>query len=475
MDAIWTTMEEWGATVELNYGILCLIPIAVILGIALWKKDTFMSIIAGLFVAMLMAAKFNPLVALGLFMDEFYVTACDDGTMWVLLVCALFGALIALMTESGGVLGFSTWAKKLLNSRKKTLLGTWILGIIVFVDDYLNCLAVGASIRPLADKYRISREMLAFIINSTGVIVCAIIPFSTWGAFFGGLMEEAGMTNGLSAIDGYTHAVPYMFYALIALLIVPLVALGVLPMFKNMKAAETRALETGEVLSPESKAALAEGLEDETRFEGKPCRAINFILPILLVAAITVYTEDMVVALFFAIILCFVMYLPQKLMSVKGFCDAIMKGLIDMFPVLVIIILSYMLIDVNSMLGLTDFVVQICQANVSPALFPCIVFIGVGLLAFASGSVWGLAAIAFPIVGPVSLAMGIDPFLCAGATISAVAFGGHICMYADTVILTSASTQATPADYFKTSLPITLAYPFVLGAIAYLVAGFIMC
>ena len=124
---------------------------------------------------------------------------------------------------------------------------------------------------------------------------------------------------------------------------------------------------------------------------------------------------------------------------------------------------------------LIDKVVEICKANVAPAIFPCLVFVGVGLLSFASGSVWGLAAIAFPIVGPVCLSMGINPYLCAGATISAVAFGGHICMYADTVILTSASTQATCTDYFKTSLPIILAYPFALGAIAYLVAGFIMC
>lgn len=475
MDAIWTTMEEWSASVELNYGIFCLIPIFVILAIALWKKDTFMSILAGLIVAILMAAKFNPIVAIALFLDEFYITACDDGTMWVLLVCALFGALIALMTESGGVLGFSSWARKLLNSRKKTLIGTWILGIIVFVDDYLNCLAVGAAIRPLADKYRISREMLAYIINSTGVIVCAIVPISTWGAFFGGLMEEAGMTDGLSAIGGYTHAVPFMFYSIIALFVVPLVALNILPMFKPMKNAETRAIETGEVLSAESRAALSEGLDDEKRFEGKNCRAINFILPILIVAAITIWLEEMVIALIFAIIACFVLYIPQRLMNVKEFCAALMKGLVDMFGVLVIIILSYMLIDINSMLGLTDFVVNVCEANVPPALFPCIVFVGVGLLSFASGSVWGLAAIAFPIVGPVCASLGLNPFLCAGATISAVAFGGHICMYADTVILTSASTQATPADYFKSSMPIVLAYPFVLGAIFYLVAGFIMC
>ena len=161
MDSIFMTMEDWLAEHTLNFGIFCLLPVIVILVIAVWRKTTFSALLAGVIVACLMVAKGNPLVTIGLFMDEFYITACDDGTMWVLLVCGLFGSLIALMTESGGVLGFTKIARKLLNSRNKTLIGTWILGIIIFVDDYLNCLAVGAATRSISDEHKISREMSA--------------------------------------------------------------------------------------------------------------------------------------------------------------------------------------------------------------------------------------------------------------------------------------------------------------------------
>ena len=206
MDAIFTTMEEWTEQNTFSYGIFCLIPILVILVIAVWRKTTFPALLAGVLVACFMVAKFNPLVTIGLFMDEFYATACDADTVWVLVVCGLFGALIQLMTDSGGVLGFTKIAKKWLNSRNKTLIGTWILGIIIFIDYYLNCLAVGAATRPLSDDYKISREMSSYIINSTGVTVCAIVPISSWGAFMSGLMEKAELTNGLSAFSAYSHS-----------------------------------------------------------------------------------------------------------------------------------------------------------------------------------------------------------------------------------------------------------------------------
>ncbi|MCR5034499.1 MAG: hypothetical protein K6B42_03650 [Clostridia bacterium] len=474
MDSIFMTMEEWGETVDLHYGIFCIIPILVILVIALWKKVTLPSLLAGVIVACFMVAKFNPLVTLGLFMDQLYTTACDADTMWVLLVCGLFGSLIALMTESGGVLGFTTWTRKILNSRKKTLIGTWILGIIVFVDDYLNCLAVGAAVRPLADDYKISREMLSYIINSTGVTICAIIPISSWGAFMSGLMEKSELTGGLSAFSAYCHAIPFMFYALVAVITVPLVSLGILPMFRNMRKAEDRAINTGEVLSAESKAALIENLDDEERLKDKPCRLINFVLPILVVVAMTIWLDDMVYALVIAILVCLVMYLPQRLMNLLEFVNTFMKGLTDMFGVLVMIIICYMLIDLNAMLGLNDFVTAICSAAVPVKILPMLIFIGLGLLSFGSATFWGLAAVAFPIVGSLSASMGINPFILSGAVVSAVAFGGHICMYSDTVILTSASTQATCSDYFRASFPIVMVFPFAIGALLFLIAGCIM-
>jgi len=397
----------------------------------------------------------------------------DSNTVWVLMLCGLFGSLIMLLRESGGVLGFSNLAHKFLKTRKSSMIGAWILGIIVFVDDYLNCLAVGAAVRDITDKNRVSREMLAYIVNSTGVTVCAIVPFSTWSAFMSAQMETADMTGGLTAAGAYIHTMPYVFYGWLAVIIVPLFCLNILPLFGPMKTAEKRALETGEVFSGASKAALVALPDEEKKFEGKACRSVNFLVPILVVAVLTVITEDILIALFAAIGVSFLMYIPQRLMSIKEFFKNIMAGLVDMFPMLVIIILSYTLIEVNNQLGLIDFVVGVALDTVNPALLPVTIFVVIGLLSFASGSFWGLAAIAFPIVGPLAAALGANPFMCAGALISAVAFGGHICMYSDTVILTSASTQVTNAEYFRTSAPL-VAVPFVIAAILFLIFGFVM-
>jgi Na+/H+ antiporter NhaC len=197
------------------------------------------------------------------------------------------------------------------------------------------------------------------------------------------------------------------------------------------------------------------------------------VLPIVVVAIVTVVTEDILMGLFIALALCFVMYLPQRLMNFTQYFDYVIKGLVDMFPVLILIIMAYTLMEVNGGLGLTPFVIDTALKALNPALLPVTVFIVIALLSFASGSFWGLAAISFPIVGPLAIALGVNPFLCAGAVVSAVAFGGHICIYSDTVILTSASTQVTNVDYFRTSLPLVLV-PFVLSAIGFLILGFIM-
>ena len=458
---------------EGTYGIISLIPIIAIVVLALITKQTFISIFVGVVVGFVILAGGNPLETFNLFLDGLYQVLMDETTVWVLLLCALFGSLIALMQDSGGVLGFANLAQRFIKGRKASVIGAGILGISVFVDDYLNCLAVGAATRPITDKYRVSREMLAYIVNSTGVTVCAIIPFSTWGAFMSGQMEAAGMTGELSAFAAYTATAPFVLYGWIAVILVPFFATGILPLFGPMKEAEQRTLETGKVLSDVSSAALIELPEEEKAFEGKKCRSINFIAPIIVVAILTITTEDIVIALFAAILLCFVMYLPQRLLSFNKFFDSVIKGMVDMFPVLILIIMAYTLMVVNDGLGLTDFVIQGALKALNPALLPVTIFVVISLLSFGSGSFWGLAAISFPIIAPLASALGANPFLSAGALVSAVCAGGHICIYSDTVILTSASTQVTPAEYFRTSLPFILV-AYVISIIGFLVLGFIM-
>ncbi|MEG0924353.1 MAG: Na+/H+ antiporter NhaC family protein [Anaerovoracaceae bacterium] len=457
----------------MEFGLFSLIPVIVIIVFALITKDTFISLFLGVVTGFIMVAGGNPLKAFNGFLDSLYVVMTDSNTAWVLLICGLFGSLIMLITEAGGALGFSNLAEKFLKTRTAALMGTWILGIIVCVDDYLNSLAVGAAVRRITDKEKVSREMVAYIVNSTGVTVCAIIPFSSWAAFMGGLMKKSDMLDGLSVAGAYLHTIPFMVYGWLAVICVPLFILKVIPLFGPMKKAEKRAMETGEVFSAETKAQLGELPNEELKFKDKKCRAINFLAPIVLVAILTVTTEDLLIGVFAAIALCFVMYLPQKLMTIKEYFNNIMGGLSDMFSMLVIIILSYVLIEVNGQLGLVDFIVGVALKAVNPAFLPATIFVVIGLLSFASGSFWGLAAIAFPIVGPLSVALGVSPFLCAGALISAVAFGGHICMYSDTVILASASTQVTNAEYFRTSAPLVMV-PFVLATIGFIILGFVM-
>lgn len=458
---------------EGTYGIISLIPIVIILVMALVTKDTFISILIGVIAGFLILANGNPVDCFYQFIDGLYTVLMDDTTIWVLLLCALFGALIMLMQASGGVLGFANLAQRFIHGRKASMLATWILGIIIFVDDYLNCLAVGAATRSITDKNKVSREMLAYIVNSTGVTVCAIVPFSTWGAFMSALMIESGMGEGMTPFAAFVSAIPYVLYGFLAILFVPLFTSGILPLYGPMKKAEERTLRTGQVLSDDSLAALIELPEEERAFEGKKVNALNFIIPILVVTGVTIYTEDMVVALLIAILVCFVLYLPQRLMNFKKFFETIVKGMVDMFPMIILITLAYELIVINEGLGMTDFVISGALNTLNPGLLPVTIFIVISLLSFASGSFWGLAAIAFPIVAPLAQAMGVNEFLCAGALISAVCAGGHICIYSDTVILTSASTQASPVDYFRSSGPLILP-PYILAAIGFLILGFIM-
>lgn len=453
-----------------SYGALCLIPIAIVLITAIISKDTFVSMLLGTIAGFLLLGGFAPAASFRLFMDGLYDVLLNQDHQWVFIIVVLFGAFIALLEDSGGALGFTGAARKLLKTRKQTMIGTWILGIIIFVDDYLNCLAVGAATRSLCDDHKISREMLAYIVNSTGVTVCAIVPISSWGAFMGSQMETSGMTGGLSAFSAYIASLPYVFYGWLAIILVPLFCLNIIPLFGPMKKAERRAL-SGKTI-PED-AAVSQAPKEETRFAGIKCRAVNFILPLAVLVVLTILMDDIALALFPTILFCFVLYIPQKLMSPMKFVKSLMRGMGDMFGVVIVIVLVYTFMNANAQLGLVDFVISAALKALNPALLPVTIFIVIALLAFASGSFWGLAAIAFPIVAPLASAMGINPYVCAGALISAVCFGAHICLYSDTVLLTAAATQTTPIDYLKTSLPLVMP-AFVLSAIGYLILGFVM-
>ncbi|MDD2484415.1 MAG: Na+/H+ antiporter NhaC family protein [Eubacteriales bacterium] len=452
-----------------HYGALSLIPAAVVIITALLTRRTLEPLLLGSIVGFVIVAGKGFFSA---WLDAVYVVMMDGTTAWVILVCGLFGSLVALLEKSGGAMGFTAIASKFIKNRKAALAGTWILGIIVFIDDYLNALAVGTAMRKITDNYKVPREFLAYVINSTGATVCVLIPFSTWSAFMAGQMEASGAAAAGMGTAAYISTVPFILYGWAAVLIVPLFFLNVIPVWGPMRKAEKRAAELGQTF-PDSTVAIAQKEEENQVNYDKTPRAMNFIIPMLVLGVVCIVTSDMLIGVIVSLVVCIVLYLPQKLMKPSQFGDICVDGFKDMILVLAIVCAAFFLQQANDALGLTPYVIEKVEPILSPTLLPAISFIVIGLLAFATGSFWGVAAIAFPIIVPLAVSMDVNVLLACGAVISGAAFGSHSCFYSDAVTLTCASSQIQNSDYARTVLPI-LGLPLGVGLIAFIIAGVIM-
>lgn len=452
-------------------GLMSLIPVAIVLGTALVTKRTFDSILYGIITGFILMGGGDLHESLNLFIDGLYKAILDANIIWIILIIVLLGGWAALVEGSGGAQGFSKVVGKLAKTRKASLLGAWVLSALFYFDGYLSVFVVSVIMKKNTDKFKISREMLTFIINSTGVTICVIVPFSSWAVFMLGLMEKTGMTQGLSPIAAYMRTIPYIVYGWLTLLTVPLFAVGVLPLFGPMKKSESRALETGQVL-PVMSLKVPTKSEEEAHPLSKQ-RAVNFVIPVVLLAAVTVITKDILLGLLAALILCFALYIPQKLMKLGEYFSLLKKGIVDMFPVAAIIILAFIFQIINKRLGLEDFIIDITLNYIPGAFLPVTIFIVMAFLSFVTGTFWWIAAITFPIVECLAAILGVNPFLCAGALISAIAFSEHICIYSDTALLTGALTKVANHDYFKTSFPL-IVVPFSLSAILYVILGFLI-
>ena len=453
-------MEALGA-IE-TYGIISLIPVAVVIITAVISKRAMESLVLGTFVGAIIISGAG---WWGTWFD-FTLTEIGDSAYYILMF-GLFGAMIRILDESGAALGFAVIGAKVANSRKKTLIFTWILGIVIFVEDYLNALGVGLAMQTLTDKWKISREYLAYIVNSTGAAVCILVPFSTWGVLYTAQINQVGVLE-MSGFSAYVHSIPYMLYAWIAVMVVPLFALGIIPLFGPMKKAEQRTLETGKVF-PEY---YYESHDMEAMEKKKASSAWNFIIPMIVLVIVAIYSGDIVLAVILSVVSSFLTLFPQKLLTLGGLWDSLVGGFQDMLYVTMLVLSAFILQSVNDALGLTPFIIDAVAPILSPMLFPVVTFIVIALLSFATGSFWGVAAISFPIILPLALALGVNPFVAIGTVAAATSFGSHACFYSDAVTVTCAAVGLKNMDYARTAIPL-IGVPFVLALIAYLILGII--
>ncbi len=422
------------------YGAISLLPTLVVLGVALAIRRTLEALIAGSLTGFLML---SPASALQDFSSTALTVMQDPITGWIFLVCGLFGSLIALLQFSGGTLAFSDIVGRHVRTRRKTLLVGWLLGILIFIDDYLNALTVSTAMHRVTDRLKISREMLAYLVDSTAAPVCLLIPFSTWVIYLAGLLESNGLAGSGEGLGFYLELLPYLFYPWIAVLLVPLVIFGVVPPLGAMKTAEQRCREAAPT--------------DDSATSAHPPRLLNFLLPMLtLILATWYFDTDALMGVICALAVSLVLYSIQRIAPFSRLFDELIAGLQTMLVPLGIVFTAFILQAVNEKLGLAPYLIKTVTPYMNAQWLPALTFLVLSALAFGTGSFWGVYAIALPIIVPLAQSLDANMPLTLGALISAGAFGSHACFFGDATVISARGCGITPMQHALSQLPYVL-------------------
>lgn len=456
-----------------------ILPPVIAIVLALITKEVYMSLLIGILSGALLYTKFNVISTV----ETTFQIMGDKigGNADILIFLVLLGILVALITKSGASKAYGEWASKSIKSKKGSLLATAALGVLIFVDDYFNCLTVGTVMRPVTDRYKVTRAKLAYIIDSTAAPVCIIAPISSWAAAVGSSLPEG------SSLDGFTlflQTIPFNFYALFTLVFVLFIILTGID-YSKMKVVE----DSGDMGIEES----AKEQEEEVSSNGK---VIDLILPIivLIVACISMmlYTggimeganivdafancssaRSLVMGSFIALAITFIFYIPRKVISFNDFCGCFVTGFKAMTSAVMILCLAWTLSGICSAdyLDIGGFVSAVIGDNAMVAMLLPLLFFLVALgLAFATGTSWGTFGILIPIALAIfGEASGMIP-VCVAAILSGAVCGDHISPISDTTILSSAGAQCKHIEHVSTQIPyaLTVCIPCAVG---FLTAG----
>lgn len=462
--------------------IWALLPPVIAIIFALKTKEVYISLLIGVVSGTLLLTNFHLVESLNLLFDTVVNCLSKPSNIGILIFLVMLGIIVTLMTKSGGSQAYGKWAKKKMKSSKQSLFSTFILGVVIFVDDYFNCLTVGSVMREITDEFKVSRAMLAYIIDSTAAPVCIIAPISSWAA------AVSGYTSG-DGFQLFLNTIPFNLYALLTIVMVCYV-IGSEFHFGKMKKHELAA-QNGDVCFGDDSYQTNEEISYNQK--GK---VLDLILPVivLIMSCIIgmIYTggffdgKDLITAFsqcdasrglvygtFVTLVFVFILYIPRKIISYNEFVECIPEGFKAMVPSILILVLAWSLGDlVSNQLQAGAFVYNTLQsASISTAILPaCLFIVGAGL-SFSTGTSWGTFGILIPMAtslfpeGSTMLVISIASIL-AGAVC-----GDHISPISDTTIMASTGAKCNHLYHVTTQIPYALAVASACF-IGYLVAGF---
>ena len=491
-----------------DFGFWSVIPPLLAIFLAIRTKQVYISLLLGIWLSWVIidhgnvfAGTYSTVMAL---VDVFK----DAGNTKTIMFSALVGGLIILIQKSGGVSGFVAWIDRKLGgletadletNRKKIQFFAWLTGVIIFVETSISSLTVGTVFRPLFDKLKISREKLAYIADSSSAPTSILIPFNAWGAFIMGLLLTQGFDKGFGVLF---HAMIYNFYPVLALLLV-LIVIFFNFNIGHMKQAEHRVKVEGKLLANNAKPMISDELTGVKPVVSiQKSRAYNMTLPLavmVLMMPVTLVLDGwqqatqklgvgfsfekifyaiskgsgstaVLMAVLSALLFALVLYRVQGIAKITGMFDWILKGISEMMPLALLMLLAFAISRVTKELGTGQYVAQLTKDFLSPGLVPLIIFLIAAFVAFATGTSWGTFAIMIPIAVQMAQTLDVNPYISIAAVLSGGVFGDHSSPISDTTIISSMASASDHIDHVKTQLPYALLAGGV-SAVLFLVVG----
>jgi tetracycline resistance efflux pump len=454
-------------------------PILAII-LAIWTKQVILSLFAGIWMGFTLLNGFNPITGVTAGLDGIINVFSDPGDTRVLIFTLIIGSLIATIEHTGGVRGFVHFleTRRWVHNGVRAQVLAWATGLFIFIESNITLLVAGSVSRPLFDRYKVSREKLAYLIDATSAPVCVMIPLNAWGAVIVGLIASTGVENPL---ETFIDSIPYNFYAIAAII------LSAVVIWKNinigpMKKAEERT-QNGELLWPDATPMVdvsEEQIEDDP--DNIPSAAL-MVLPIvsmILMMPVGLYitgdgnliegsgSVSVLWSVIFALVVAWIMNFIHGEHSINELMRIFMKGAGGLLPIATILLFALALGDVAQELGTGIYVANLVGETIPEPLLAPLIFLVSAFIAFSVGSSWGTFAIMIPIAIPIATTLGLPVPLLLGAAISGAIFGDHASPISDTTVVASMASATDHIDHVRTQLP------YALVAAAFATTGFLL-
>jgi tetracycline resistance efflux pump len=470
----------------MDYGWLSIIPPLLAIVLAIWTRQVFISLFLGILAGWIILSDWNIFAGLANSIEALVRVFQDPGNTRVIIFCALIGALITLTQRSGGVNGFVEWVqrKKLARTRRGAASLSGIIGFSIFIESSICCLIAGSVSRPLFERLRISREKLAYILDSTSAPKCVLIPLNAWGAYVIGLLEREEVDNPIRV---FIESIPLNFYAIFVILMVALIIVTFKD-FGPMKKAEDRARTTGKTIADGAVPMVSDEITSIEAKSGVPYRAVNMIVPVLgmiLMMPVGLYiTGDgnitagtgstaVLWSVIAAITLAGLLPALQKILSFREVFDLTLKGIGGLVPLAIVMTLAFAIGDTSRELGTGVYVASIADDFLSPSFVAAVIFVTSAFIAFSTGTSWGVFAIMIPIAIPTALIMDVNVPLSLAAVLGGGVFGDHVSPISDTTLVSSMAAASDHIDHVRTQLPYALIAAFAATGF-YVIFGMIL-